>query len=722
MNCHYKALNRFNNSLSISKFIAIFGVNKSFMTKLHVFKSKIFLRIIVFIALISSNAVSSQKFTDSNLPIVIITTDLDRNNQPLPILDEPKILASMKIIKHPDGSRNYLSDANTTAFLNYNGRIGIDIRGSSSQELPKKGYGLTTLKTDNISNNNVSLLGMPNENDWILNGLAFDPSLIRDFLSYNLSRQIGQYASRTAYCELVINGEYKGLYLLQEKIKADTGRVNVTKIAANDTALPNLTGGYITKADKTTGGDPIAWTMNSYGGWTDFIHELPKADAVTPEQNSYIYNQFLKLETTSQTNNANLTTGYPSVIDIPSFVDFMLVNELASNADGYQLSTYFHKDRAGKLRAGPIWDFNLTYGNDLFLWGLDRSYYSVWQFANGDNEGAKFWRDLFNNPTYKCYMSKRWNELTKPGQPLNYNSLSQFIDQTVALISEAKVREAQKWTTNLYPAVNFSPTEISNLKTWLLNRISWMTSNLGSFSNCSTVSVPQLVITKINYNPKGATSTESDAQEFIEIKNTSNTIVNLTGIYFKELGLSYQFPANSSVVAGGTIYLASNAVAFQAKHGIAAFGQFTRNLSNNSQKIVLADAFGNTIDSVEYSDSLPWPIAADGTGSYLQLISTALDNNLASSWTVSTSNLATASFDETSTIIIYPNPITQFVDIHSEKPMNGIKIFDASGQLIYDLKQKSETINMDWSQYSAGIYFISIYDDKGAITKKVIKQ
>ncbi len=722
MNCHYKALNRFNNSLSISKFIAIFGVNKSFMTKLHVFKSKIFLRIIVFIALISSNAVSSQKFTDSNLPIVIITTDLDRNNQPLPILDEPKILASMKIIKHPDGSRNYLSDANTTAFLNYNGRICIDIRGSSSQELPKKGYGLTTLKTDNISNNNVSLLGMPNENDWILNGLAFDPSLIRDFLSYNLSRQIGQYASRTAYCELVINGEYKGLYLLQEKIKADTGRVNVTKIAANDTALPNLTGGYITKADKTTGGDPIAWTMNSYGGWTDFIHELPKADAVTPEQNSYIYNQFLKLETTSQTNNANLTTGYPSVIDIPSFVDFMLVNELASNADGYQLSTYFHKDRAGKLRAGPIWDFNLTYGNDLFLWGLDRSYYSVWQFANGDNEGAKFWRDLFNNPTYKCYMSKRWNELTKPGQPLNYNSLSQFIDQTVALISEAKVREAQKWTTNLYPAVNFSPTEISNLKTWLLNRISWMTSNLGSFSNCSTVSVPQLVITKINYNPKGATSTESDAQEFIEIKNTSNTIVNLTGIYFKELGLSYQFPANSSVVAGGTIYLASNAVAFQAKHGIAAFGQFTRNLSNNSQKIVLADAFGNTIDSVEYSDSLPWPIAADGTGTYLQLISTALDNNLASSWTVSTSNLATASFDETSTIIIYPNPITQFVDIHSEKPMNGIKIFDASGQLIYDLKQKSETINMDWSQYSAGIYFISIYDDKGAITKKVIKQ
>ncbi|TRX23028.1 CotH kinase family protein [Flavobacterium franklandianum] len=692
------------------------------MTKLSFFKFKIVSGIFLLVALIFSQVVSSQTFTDSNLPIVIITTDLDNNNQPLPILDEPKILASMKIIKHPDGNRNFLSDANTATFLNYNGRIGIEIRGSSSQELPKKGYGLTTLKTDNTNNNNVSLLGMPSENDWILNGLAFDPSLIRDYLSYNLSRQIGEYATRTAYCELVINGEYRGLYLLQEKIKAGTGRVNVLKIAAADTASPNVTGGYITKSDKTTGGDPIAWTMNSYAGWTDFIHELPKPAAVTTEQNSYIYNQFLKLETTSQTNNVDLISGYPSVIDIPSFVDFMLVNELASNADGYQYSTYFHKDRAGKLRAGPIWDFNLTYGNDLFLWGYDRSHSTIWQFANGDNEGAKFWKDLFNNPTYKCYLSKRWNELTKTGQPLNYYSLTQYIDETVALISEAKVREEQKWATDVYPAVHYSPTEISNLKTWLSNRISWMTSNLGSFANCSTVSIPQLVITKINYNPKGATSTESDSQEFVEIKNTSNTSVNLTGIYFKELGLSYQFPANSLVVAGGSIYLASNSLSFQAKYGIAAFGQFTRNLSNSSQKIVLADGFGNTIDSVEYFDAMPWPIAADGTGNYLQLISTEMDNNLASSWMSSNNSLATTSFDETTTITIYPNPGTHFLNIHATKPMNGIKIFDVSGKLIYDLKLKSDSLNMDWSEYSKGVYFISIYDDKGSITKKVIKQ
>jgi spore coat protein CotH len=676
-------------------------------------------QIIFAIVLISYSPVFSQTFTDSNLPIVIITTDLDVNNQSLEILDDPKILSSMKIIKRPDGSRNYLSDANTTAFLNYNGRIGIEIRGSSSQLLPKKGYGLTTLKADNISNNNVSLMGMPSENDWILNGIAFDPSLIRDYLSYNLSRQLGNYATRTAYCELVINGDYKGLYILQEKIKSSTGRVNILKIATTDNNAPNLTGGYITKADKDTGGDPIAWTMSSYSWGTNFIHELPKPTAVTTQQNSYIYNQFLNLQNTSNTNNINLVTGYPSVIDIPTFIDFMLMNELASNPDGYQFSTFFHKDRSGKLRAGPIWDFNLTYGNDLFSMGFDRSRYNVWQFSDGGNDGPKFWRDLFNNPTYKCYLSKRWNELIQPGQPLNYNSLVQYIDQIVASISEAKVREHQKWAT-----VPNQVAEIDNLKLFLWNRISWMTSNLGSYTGCSNIVIPALVITKINYNPYATTSTESDNLEFVEIQNTETSTVNLTGFYFKELGITYQFPANSSIIAGGSIFLASNPAAFQTKYGIPAFGQFTRNLSNSSQKIVLADGFGNTIDAVEYLDVSPWPLEADGTGSYLELISPLLENDLGSNWIASNNtNLSTnLSTLESSIISIYPNPVTHFLNIRSIQPMSGIKIFDVSGKLIFDLKQKTKEIQSDWSKYPNGFYFVTIYDEADFVTKKIIKE
>ena len=210
----------------------------------------------------------AQTFTDSNLPIVVIETDGHVN-----IPDEPKVLGTMKIIWHQDGSRNYLTDINNTEFLNYDGRIGIEIRGSSSQMLQKKPYGLETLQADNVTNNNVSILGMPKENDWVLNSLAFDQTGMRDVLSYELSEKLGQYASRRMYCEVMINGQYDGLYVFMEKIKADDGRVNIEK-----------DGGYITKADKTTGNDPVAWQMleNGSSGWwptyVNFIHHYPKPD------------------------------------------------------------------------------------------------------------------------------------------------------------------------------------------------------------------------------------------------------------------------------------------------------------------------------------------------------------------------------------------------------------------------------------------------------------
>ena len=665
------------------------------------------------------NEVSAQTFTSSNLPIVIITTDNYPNStQPQEILDSPRVLGNMKIIKHPDGTRNYMTDVNTPAFINYNGRISIEIRGSSSQTLPKKQYGLTTLLTDNVSNNNVSLLGMPSENDWILNGMGYEPSLIRDYLFYNLARQMGEYASRTVYCEVVVNGDYVGLYVFQEKIKPDSNRVNILKITSTDNSLPNVSGGYITKSDKTTGNDPVAWTMLSYAWTTDFIHEYPDPSIVTSQQSTYIQSQFTNLETTAHNNNTSVSNGFPSVIDIPSFVDFMLLNELGSNADGYQLSTFFHKDRNGKLRAGPIWDFNLTLGNDLFLWGFDRSHYDVWQFADGGNDGARFWTDLFNNPTYKCYLSKRWHELTLTGQPLSESSLNEFIDATIATISEASIRENLRWAN-----IPDQAAEIANIKTFITNRINWMTTNIGPYSSCNAVQTPALVINKINYNPMiSGNFPISNDQEFIEIVNAGTTTVNLTGYYFKELGFTYLFPAFSTIAPNQSIYLASNLTTFQSKYGFAAFGQFTRNLANNSEKLVLADGFGNTIDSVEYFDTAPWPTAPDGNGSYLQLISTSLDNNLASSWLAS-NTLETNDFNpNSSNIKAFPNPVTAIVTLQSPQIMDSIEVIDFLGKTIAKQKINETSLQFDMSLYSNGLYFIKIESGNSIQTIKVIKQ
>lgn len=676
--------------------------------------SSLFIWIAALQLLLPASKLCAQTFTDSNLPIVIINTDIDPDTGlPLEIPDDPRVPAAMKVVKHPDGSRNYMTDQNTAAYLDYNGRISIEIRGSTSQDLPKKPYGLTTLLADDVSNNNVSLLGMPSENDWVLNSLAFDPSLIRDYLSYNLSRLMGNYAPRTHYCEVVVNGDYKGLYLLQEKIKSDSNRVNVLKVTASDNALPNVSGGYITKSDKTTGGDPVAWYMDSYNGDTAFLHDLPKPEEVTTQQNTYIQNQFNALQTATGLDNISITSGFPSMVDIPSFVDYMISSELASNVDSYQFSTYFHKDRDGKLRAGPVWDYNLTYGNDL--WWPGRSFYDVWQFDNDDNTGAKFWKDLFDNPTFKCYLSRRFHDLTQPGQPLRHNNLVTFIDQAVALIAEAELREDERWNTILDHA-----QEIDDIKTWLYERINWMTANLGGFTACAPA-VPQLVINRINYNPGTSGSFPvSNDQEFIEIKNAGSTAVTLTGIYFSHLGITYQFPNSATLAAEQSAFIASNAATFQSRYGFAAFGQFTRNLSNSTQKLVLADAWGNVIDTVEYLDDAPWP-DADGNGSYLQLIDTALDNSLASSWMASSGSLGAQGF-EASRVNVYPNPFSTVINVSAAAPISEIKIMDMSGRLVKSVNPGTAALQLDLSGFTGGIYFLSIESGDKVVTHKIVKQ
>jgi hypothetical protein len=668
---------------------------------------------ITFFFIILSGNISAQSLTSSNLPIVIINTDGGAA-----IVDDPRVLATMKIIYRGPGERNYVTDQNNTSYLNYNGRIDIEIRGSSSQVTPKKQYGFTTRMANNITNNNVSLLGMPAENDWILNGMVFDPALIRDYLSFNLSRQIGEYASRTVYCELIINGIYKGLYLLAEKIKADDSRVDIIKITSTDNYLPEVSGGYITKADKTTGGDPVAWTLNNYYGWgVDYIHELPKPEDVTTQQNNYIYGQFSKLASTAQAGNSSISSGFPSVIDIPSFIDFMIISELSSNADAYQFSTYFHKDRNGKLRAGPIWDNDLTYGNDLFFWGFDRSHTDIWQFSNGDNEGSRFWRDLFNNSQFRCYLSKRWNELIQPGQPLNLSSLETFIDQTISIISEAVVRENALWGN-----VGDHAQRIADIKTWLIARISWITTNLGSYSACSNVPVPPLVISKIMYNPPKSSFFEDDNDlEFIEIKNNSDQTVNLTGIYFSGTGLVYQFPLYSTLSPDSSIYLAANPSAFKITYGGTAFDQFTRHLSNNNQNLVLADAFGNVIDYVHYYDTLPWP-DADNNGYYLKLADPDLDNSLAENWTAS--NELILSDDQIPADLnlqFYPNPVHDVLKIKSVSEIKTLNLYDIYGRLLQTKDVNCDTDELDMRQLAEGIYFIKVITYGRVVTRKVIK-
>ena len=667
----------------------------------------------VFLVIFFSIQAFAQVFTDSNLPIVIIRTDLG-----IEIPDTPKIPATMKIIFNGAGNRNYLTNQNSAASLNYNGKIMIEIRGSSTQSLPKKQYGLTTVKSDLVSNNNVSLLGMPSENDWILNGLGFDPSLVRDYLSYNLSRRMGNYATRTVYCEVVINDDYKGLYVLQEKIKAGGDRVDVTKIATTDNALPELSGGYITKADKAEG-DPVAFMLqgNALEQGVTYIHELPKPASATNEQTAYVHNLFDALRMSARDGNSSLSNGYPSVIDVASFVDFILINELASNVDAYQFSTFFHKDRNGKLRAGPIWDFNLTYGNDLFLWNYDRSKSNVWQFSNGDNEGSSFWKDLFKNDRFRCQLAKRWHELTAANGPLNISNITAFLDQTDVVISEAVAREKTRWNTFTSHSL-----EVGQVESFIRERTAWMNSNLVTDQGCYAEFIPSLVISKINYNPSTTVDfPKSSDLEFIEITNNSNKQVDLSGIYFGGTGLVYQFPNGSKIEANAKLSLAGNAVVFESKYKVKPFGQFTRNLSNTTQQLLLLDGLGNKIDEVTYSSDSPWP-NANGNGSFLLLTSADADNKLPENWTTSNLSLVNTEPVKAAKLEYYPNPVQQFLTIKATDVIDQLFVYSGNGQLIQMVFPYTTNYNLDMIQLVSGLYFVKIKTPTESYTLKIVRQ
>ena len=419
-------------------------------------------------------------FTTSNLPIVVINT----NGQT--IVDDPRIVCDMGIIDNGFGTINSINDP----FNDYNGKISIEYRGSSSQTFPKKPYALET--QDSIgNNNNVSLLGMPIENDWILYAPYSDKALMRNFLTFDLGRKMGHYAPRTVYCELVINGDYKGIYILMEKIKRDKDRVDIAKLDTDDLAGDSLTGGYIIKVDKYTGTGGVDWLSdfpNISGGSLYIQYHYPEATALQPQQLNYIEQYVDSFEyALNGLNFADTSIGYAKYIDINSFIDFYIINEISKNIDGYRLSTYMHKDKqskGGKLTMGPFWDFNLAFGNaDYCNGGIT----SGWEVNGGCGGNNPFWFErLLDDTIYENKLKCRWEYLRE--KSFHQDSLFNFIDSMALYLNDAQQRNFQQWPslgTYVWPNFYVGNTyqdELIFFKTWIGDRLVWIDNNLSG--NC----------------------------------------------------------------------------------------------------------------------------------------------------------------------------------------------------------------------------------------------
>lgn len=381
----------------------------------------------------------------SNLPIIVIDT------YGVSITNEPKISGSMGIIDNGQGQQNDINDP----YNDYNGNIGIEIRGQSSQMFPKKSYSLET-RTASGENQNVALLGMPSENDWVLYAPYSDKSMLRNTITFEMARKMTGYASRTRYCEVVVNGDYKGIYVLMERIKVDNNRVDIEKLDTNEISGQSLTGGYILRVDKMD--EDFNYATE---GWlsevTPFYPSVkrqtfqyfdPKADEIVPQQRNYIKNFVTSAENALISNNfMSPYSGYPVYFDLPSFIDFMLLSEISKEVDKYKFSTYFYKENdrdGGKLFAGPAWDFNLGYGN-VNYWpeGLKTTGWLYQTVTNGNPDMMYWWKRLMEDP-YFCDLAKtRWVDLRH--NSLTNAFIQQKVDSMIGEIDQAKERNFARW-------------------------------------------------------------------------------------------------------------------------------------------------------------------------------------------------------------------------------------------------------------------------------------
>ena len=430
------------------------------------------------------------QFEGSDIPLVVIEP-----NGGFSIPDEPKIKATMKIIDHGPDGWNAPSDPGNI----YSGDIAIEIRGAYSASLPQKPYGFET-RTPDAENLNVSLLGMPEENDWILLANYNDKSFLRNALAGHLFRRMGHYAPRTRHCEVLVNGDYQGIYVLTEKIKRDKNRVDIAKLEATENTGDDVTGGYIIKTDYYGGND--SWVSNFPPATrpekrVHHVYVYPKPDEITEAQKDYIQSYVNSFEEALHGPDfKDWASGYKAYIDVNSFRDYFILSELTRNVDAYKKSRFLFKDKeskGGRILSGPPWDYDWAWKD---IW-------DCYMFSNTDGSG---WAYQVNDcdvwPTPPVYMTRLLqdehfaNKLKRRyvnlrNGPLSNGSIFVYIDSVSSFLSEAQQRHYTKWDIlgeNVgAPEVGQIPAtfagEMSKFKDWISTRLAWLDANMPGDEN-----------------------------------------------------------------------------------------------------------------------------------------------------------------------------------------------------------------------------------------------
>ncbi len=405
---------------------------------------------------------SPVKFTSSNLPVICINSNRKA-------LNSSEVLINVGIIDNKGiGQRNFIKDP----WMNYTSKALFHIRVNPRFHFEKKSFILQTFDRTGQSNP-YSFFGMPGDNDWSLLAGYQDKSLIRTPLGFDLFRAMGHYAPRFRDVELMLNNEYKGVYAFMEKPAQGPEKISVSKLTKADIIGPSLTGGYVLRIDRPgTNGWYSAFAGNiSTDKHFFYKYDYPMDSVITPSQMVYIKSFLDSFELVMNSSSYNdPITGYCRYIDEGSFIDYMIIAELSKNPNAYSMNIYLSKDKdidGGKLRIGPMGDFDLAWNNSNYERSSDpRS----WQFQRPDSiyPSPNWWNRFYEDSNFVNKLYCRWHLLRENILSIGY--LNNYIDSSANELRDAGKRNFIQW-----PVLGTTyQNEVDNLKSWLADRIDWM--------------------------------------------------------------------------------------------------------------------------------------------------------------------------------------------------------------------------------------------------------
>lgn len=397
----------------------------------------------------------------TNLPTVIVHTT-----------DAQDIVSKETYV---NGIVSVISNNGTNLFTD---SLEIKGRGNASWNFPKKPY---KIKLDK----KASLLGMPAvEKTWTLINNYGDKTLMRNLLAFDLSKRLGlPYTPAAKSVDLFLNGEYKGNYQLCDQVEVATGRVELEKMKATDTIMPNLSGGYLIEMDAYSYEETTKF--NSDYGNIPVTIKYPKDDDIVAAQVAYIKSHFNKMENTLYANNyTDTTNGFRKYIDIGTFLRHFLVGEMSGNTDTYWSTNMYKKRNNDKFYFGPVWDFDIAYENDYRTYPINDNpewiYASTGSSATGVREMVN---RIFSDSTVIQQLKSIYASYRNSGV-LTEDNLVQVVNDNATLLEQSQQINFMRWDI-LNTPVHMNPQvygsyagEVDNVRNFVKNRLAWMDKKL----------------------------------------------------------------------------------------------------------------------------------------------------------------------------------------------------------------------------------------------------